>query len=57
MKEPEQGFRPWEYEKKSVTDVMLVDVGNPRHFLSLWQFLKRTKRGWLQMISKRGMKN
>ncbi len=57
MKEPDQGFRAWEYEKKSVMDIILVDVRYSRHFLSLWQFLKRTRRGWLQLIKKRNMLN
>ncbi len=57
MKEPEQEFRPWEYEKKSITDVLLVDVKYNRHYLSMWEFLSRTKRGWAQLIRKRNMFN
>jgi len=57
MKEPEQGFHPWEYETKSGTDIVVGAVRSNKGYLILWQFLTRTKRGWLQLIRKRNILN
>lgn len=57
MKEPDQYFRVDEYERKSLTDIIAIGMLRMKQYKLTWDFYKRTKRGWLQLIRKRGLFN